>query len=100
MSDFDLSGEEDWLDAQLLDGDASERNWARRALGGTSVADALAGIPKFGSLLVRAKIGPYRDWQDHVRAHGNNQSRWIRQAVAMKLAAEGAPPDLVSEWLK
>lgn len=90
--------DDDWLDAVMLESDADERNWARRALGGISRADAMAALPKLGQITLKVPIQYWRDWKEHVTTTGMSQSRWLREAVAMKLAAERADDALVQAW--
>lgn len=89
--------DDDWLDEQLLASDESERNWARRALGGMSVADAMAGAPRFGQILTRVPIELWRGWKKHCDNSGKTQAQWMREAVALKLAAEGQT-ELAQRW--
>lgn len=82
--------DDDWLDEQLLADDTSKRHWARRALNGIGVHEALSAVPRKGQMLVEAPIGRYRELLDHIGRSGLTQSRWVRQAIGMRLRAEGS----------
>lgn len=80
---------DDWLDAELMAGDESERNWRRRALNGMSVAEAMDSMPRRGSILVEHDLESVRLLKRVIRESGKSQSRWMREAVALRLVAEG-----------
>lgn len=90
--------DDDWLDDRLLEADKNERNWARRALNGTSIADAMAGVPRLGQITVKVPIQMWRDWKAHVVKGGLSQQKWLRQAIAAKLDSEGADRAVVQTW--
>ncbi len=87
--------DDDWLDDVILSDDVSQKFWARRALGGMSVNDAMMGVPHRGQLLAVTPIAVHRKIQDHIKASGRTQSEWLRQAVALKVAQEGGDPSIV-----
>lgn len=97
MSDLDS---EDWLDNQFLEMDKSEKGWVSRSLGGMTKADALMGIPRKGQFLIEAPIGQVRELREIITESGTSQGLWLRQAVAMRLAAEGRAPEVYEQWMK
>lgn len=90
---------DDWLDDQFLEEDESDKGWVSKALGGQTKADALMGIPRRGQILVEHEIEPIRKLRARIKAADSTQAKWMRQAVAMRLAAEGAPKEEVETWL-
>lgn len=90
--------DDDWLDDALLADDVSQRNWARRSLGGMSVDEALSAVPRKGQMLIEAPIEQFRELQAHITRSGITQGRWVRQAIGMRLRAEGSA--LADWWLK
>ncbi len=98
MSDDPIT--DDWLDDQFLEMDSSEKGWVSKSLGGMTKADALMGIPRRGQILVEHGIEPIRKLRARIKASNTTQGDWMRQAVAMRLAHEGAPEDEVKAWLK
>jgi hypothetical protein len=84
---------EDWLDEQLLADDiVSSPGWRRKARGGRTVNQAIAGIPRKGQLTTRIPIAQWRLVKEHVDSLGIPLGRYIRQAVGARMIAEGVDP--------
>lgn len=84
-----LELDDDWLDAELMAGDESQLNWRRRALNGMTVAEAMATMPRRGSILLEHDLEAVRRLKRVIRRSGSSQGQWMRDAVAMRLNAEG-----------
>jgi len=91
---------DEWIDGIMLADDSSDPKWKSRARGGLSVADAMMGVPRRGQMLVEMRMGPFRAFVDHVEKSGTGRARWVRQAIGMRLAAEGHSPENVKEWIE
>lgn len=90
--------DDDWLDAKLMADDSSQAAWKRRAVG-MSKGEALSRVPRQGQILVESEIGMMRQLKRRIRDSGQTQNVWVRQAIAMRLAAEGAGEDEVGKWM-
>jgi hypothetical protein len=91
-----MSDDDEWLDEQLLADDiTSSPGWKRKARGGRTVNQAIAGIPRQGQLTTRVPIDLWRAIKDHVDARGVALGSYIREAVGERMAREGADPAIV-----
>jgi hypothetical protein len=78
------------LDAELLRGDHSRPGWRRRAVGVPS--EQALTIPKVATMQTLVPIEPMRHVQAHIGARGDNQSAWLRTAIAAHYLAQGGEP--------
>lgn len=91
---------DDWLDDQLLaDDPPSTRNWRRRALNGMPVSDALMGIPKNGTALLEVPMDSWRLMKAHCQARNLSLAAFLREAVGMRMLAEGVPREMLDDFL-
>ena len=100
MSEHGIELDDDWLDAQLLaDDPSSAPGWRRRSLNGMKVTDALMGIPKHGNSLMTVALDSHRLMQAHCKSRGITQGAFLREAVGMRLLAEGVPREQLGDFL-
>lgn len=78
----------DDAEASLLDDDRATAGWQRRAVG-VPRDEALAQVPRVGTLQAQLPIEAMRRIQAHIAAREVNQAVWVREAIVARYLREG-----------
>lgn len=84
------------LDHQLLADDPTTPGWQTRAVR-QPIGQALKQLPTVGRFETQIPIVPFRALQQHIKAQGDNQARWVRNACIAQYLRQGGDPTTATQ---